>query len=140
MTKQQGLRNLNGLAYASEAHAEAEVIILVEEETVKRMQARDSYRVTWDFDQECFNKDTKVSVGVFDMDGWSIWWMLSRGILRMNRVRSQSIAVESLYEAATISNNKQVENSVNKDGMEILGNQQLAVQTGGEATPADRCV
>jgi hypothetical protein len=33
-----------------------------------------------------------------------------------------------------------VENSVNKDGMEILGNQQLAVQTGGEATPADRCV
>jgi hypothetical protein len=30
-----------------------------------------------------------------------------------------------------------VENSVNKDGMETWDNQQSAVQTGGEATPAD---
>jgi hypothetical protein len=37
-----------------------------------------------------------------------------------------------------LSNNKQVENSVNKDEMETWGNQQSAVQTGGEATPADR--
>jgi hypothetical protein len=36
-----------------------------------------------------------------------------------------------------LSNNKHVENSVNKDGMETWGNQQLAVRTGGEATPAD---
>jgi hypothetical protein len=36
-----------------------------------------------------------------------------------------------------LSNNKQVENSVNKDGMETWDNQQSAVQTGGEATPAD---
>jgi hypothetical protein len=37
-----------------------------------------------------------------------------------------------------LSNNKQVENSVNKDGMETWSNQQSAVQTGGEATPADK--
>jgi hypothetical protein len=37
-----------------------------------------------------------------------------------------------------LPNNKQVERSVNKDGMETWGNQQSAVQTGGEATPADR--
>jgi hypothetical protein len=36
-----------------------------------------------------------------------------------------------------LSNNKQLENSVNKDGMGTWGNQQSAVQTGGEATPAD---
>jgi hypothetical protein len=35
-----------------------------------------------------------------------------------------------------LSNNKQVENSVNKHGMETWDNQQSAVQTGGEATPA----
>jgi hypothetical protein len=38
-----------------------------------------------------------------------------------------------------LSNNKQVENSVNKDGMETWDNQQSALQTGGEATPADKC-
>jgi hypothetical protein len=37
-----------------------------------------------------------------------------------------------------VLNNKQIENSVNRDRMETWGNQQSAVQTGGEATPADR--
>jgi hypothetical protein len=41
------------------------------------------------------------------------------------------------YMRLLLSNNKQLENSVNKDGMETWGNQQSAVQTGGEATPAD---
>jgi hypothetical protein len=48
------------------------------------------------------------------------------------------MAVESIYEAAPIKQtNKQVENSVNKDGIETWDNQQSAVQTGGEPTPAD---
>jgi hypothetical protein len=36
-----------------------------------------------------------------------------------------------------LSNNKQVENGVYKDGMRTWGNQQSAVQTGGKATLAD---
>jgi hypothetical protein len=44
------------------------------------------------------------------------------------------------YMRLLLSNNKQVENSVNKDGMETWGNQQSAVQTGGEATPADKVI
>jgi hypothetical protein len=41
------------------------------------------------------------------------------------------------YMRLLLSNNEQVENSVNKDGMKTWDNQQSAVQTGGEATPAD---
>jgi hypothetical protein len=36
------------------------------------------------------------------------------------------------YMSLLLSNNKQVENSVNKDGMETGDNQQSAVQTGGK--------
>jgi hypothetical protein len=35
-----------------------------------------------------------------------------------------------------LSNNKQVENSVNKDGMETWGNQQSVAQTGSLPVPA----
>jgi hypothetical protein len=37
-----------------------------------------------------------------------------------------------------LSNNKQVENNVNKDKMETWGNQQSVIHTGGKALPVDK--
>jgi hypothetical protein len=49
----------------------------------------------------------------------------------------RSLSQWRTYIRLLLSNNKQVENSVNKDGKGTWDNQQSAVQTGGEATPAD---